>query len=208
MTLKQPWNGRSTVTAKLWSATAFHNEYQEILANQKRTGVLTDYNFETTELPVLISVLPWLVLVAFFGFLLYVLMTRQANAAGGGGIGGDRAAHFSRARAKTVNAEGKKVTFADVAGADEEKAELQEVVDFLKDPDKYMKLGARIPKGILLVGPPGTGKTLLAKAVAGEAGVGFLSISGSDFVELYVGVGAGRVRDLFDQAKKDSPAII
>ena len=177
------------------------------MAEQKRTGVLTDYNFETTELPVLISFLPWLVLLAFFGLLLYVMITRQAGNAGGG-VGADRAAHFNRARTRTVNAEGKKITFADVAGADEEKAELQEVVDFLRDPEKYLKLGARIPKGILLVGPPGTGKTLLAKAVAGEAGVGFLSISGSDFVELYVGVGAGRVRDLFDQAKKDSPAII
>ena len=207
MTLKQPWNGERTVTAKLWSAEAFHNEYQEILAEQKRTGALTDYNFEPSELPALLNFLPWLVLLAFFGLMLFVLITRQANQAGGG-IGVDRATHFNRARTKTVNAEGKKITFADVAGADEEKAELQEVVDFLRDPERYLKLGARIPKGILLVGPPGTGKTLLAKAVAGEAGVGFLSISGSDFVELYVGVGAGRVRDLFDQAKKDSPAIV
>ena len=207
MTLKQPWNGERTVTAKLWSAEAFHNEYQEILAEQKRTGALTDYNFEPSELPALLNFLPWLVLLAFFGLMLFVLITRQTNQAGGG-IGVDRATHFNRARTKTVNAEGKKITFADVAGADEEKAELQEVVDFLRDPERYLKLGARIPKGILLVGPPGTGKTLLAKAVAGEAGVGFLSISGSDFVELYVGVGAGRVRDLFDQAKKDSPAIV
>src|SRR5699024_4926561 len=101
-----------------------------------------------------------------------------------------------------------KVTFADVAGADEEKAELQELVDFLRNPQKYIDLGARIPKGVLLVGPPGTGKTLLAKAVAGEAGVKFLSISGSDFVELYVGVGASRVRDLFAQEKKEAPAIV
>ena len=100
------------------------------------------------------------------------------------------------------------VTFADVAGADEEKQELQELVDFLKEPQKFIDLGARIPKGVLLVGPPGTGKTLLARAVAGEAGVKFLSISGSDFVELYVGVGASRVRDLFDQAKRESPAIV
>ena len=114
-------------------------------------------------------------------------------------------ARFGAARVKTVDDRGKKVTFADVAGEDEEKEELREIVEFLKTPQKYITLGARIPKGVLLVGPPGTGKTLLAKAVAGEAGVGFLSISGSDFVELYVGVGASRVRDLFDQAKKNAP---
>ena len=126
MTLKQPWNDQLTVTAKLWSPEGFYSEYREMLASQKRTGVLTDYNFETTELPMLISFLPWLILMVFAGLLLYVVMTRQANAAGGG-IGGDRASHFNRARTKTVNAEGKKYTFADVAGADEEKAELQEV---------------------------------------------------------------------------------
>ena len=103
---------------------------------------------------------------------------------------------------------GKPVTFDDVAGADEEKAELQEIVDFLRDPDRFNQMGAKVPKGVLLVGPPGTGKTLLARAVAGESGVGFLSISGSDFMELYVGVGASRVRDLFDQAKKIAPAIV
>ena len=118
------------------------------------------------------------------------------------------AARFSRARTRTLAEQGKRVTFDDVAGADEEKEELREIVEFLRDPQKFTSLGARIPKGVLLVGPPGTGKTLIAKAVAGEAGVQFLSISGSDFVELYVGVGAGRVRDLFDQAKKDSPAIV
>ncbi len=120
----------------------------------------------------------------------------------------DRGARFGRARTRTGADEQKKVTFADVAGAEEEKEELKEIVEFLKDPKRFLELGARIPKGVLLVGPPGTGKTLLAKAVAGEAGVHFLSISGSDFVELYVGVGASRVRDLFDQAKKDSPAIV
>ena len=109
---------------------------------------------------------------------------------------------------RTLADQGKKVTFNDVAGADEEKEELQEIVEFLRDPQKFIALGARIPKGVLLVGPPGTGKTLIAKAVAGEAGVHFLSISGSDFVELYVGVGASRVRDLFDQAKKEAPAIV
>ncbi len=117
-------------------------------------------------------------------------------------------AKFSKARTRLGSDEKNKKTFADVAGCDEEKEELSEIVDFLKDPKAYTEMGARIPKGVLLVGPPGTGKTLLAKAVAGEAGVQFLSISGSDFVEMYVGVGAGRVRDLFDQAKKVAPAII
>ena len=127
---------------------------------------------------------------------------------GGGGGSSPGAARFSHARTRTLSDQGKKVTFDDVAGADEEKEELREIVEFLRDPQKFTALGARIPKGVLLVGPPGTGKTLIAKAVAGEAGVHFLSISGSDFVELYVGVGAGRVRDLFDQAKKDAPAIV
>ena len=131
---------------------------------------------------------------------------RQRSAGGGGSAPG--AARFSRARTRTLSDQGKKVTFEDVAGADEEKEELREIVEFLRDPQKFTSLGARIPKGVLLVGPPGTGKTLIAKAVAGEAGVQFLSISGSDFVELYVGVGASRVRDLFDQAKKDAPAIV
>ena len=123
-------------------------------------------------------------------------------------MGPDKMAKFGSARTRMLTDKDKKVTFDDVAGADEEKEELREIVEFLKDPKKYLSLGARIPKGVLLVGPPGTGKTLLAKAVAGEAGVGFLSISGSDFVELYVGVGASRVRDLFEQAKKNAPAIV
>ena len=123
-------------------------------------------------------------------------------------MGADRMAKFGSARTRTLSEKDKKVRFEDVAGADEEKEELREIVEFLRDPRRFIDMGARIPKGVLLVGPPGTGKTLLAKAVAGEAGVGFLSISGSDFVELYVGVGASRVRDLFDQAKKTAPAIV
>ena len=146
--------------------------------------------------------LPYLGVIIIFAILWYVMM----NKANGGGAGA--AMKFGKARTRTGAEEKKKVTFADVAGCDEEKAELQEVVDFLKNPKSYTSMGARIPKGVLLVGPPGTGKTLIAKAVAGEAGVQFLSISGSDFVELYVGVGASRVRDLFDQAKKVAPAII
>ncbi len=128
---------------------------------------------------------------------------------GWGRAGGvDRTARFGRARTRTLSDTEKNITFNDVAGADEEKEELKEIVEFLRDPKRFTALGARIPKGVLLVGPPGTGKTLIAKAVAREAGVRFLSISGSDFVELYVGVGASRVRDLFDQAKKEAPAIV
>jgi cell division protease FtsH len=145
--------------------------------------------------------IPYLLIMAAAMGLWYVMMNKA-----GGGAGG--IAKFSKARTKLGSDEKNKKTFADVAGCDEEKAELAEIVDFLKNPKAYTDMGARIPKGVLLVGPPGTGKTLLAKAVAGEAGVQFLSISGSDFVELYVGVGAGRVRDLFDQAKKVAPAII
>lgn len=138
-----------------------------------------------------------------FGGLLFV-MFQQGQAGGGGG----RAMSFGKSRARVLTDDKKKHTFQDVAGADEEKEELAEIVDFLRDPRKFVEIGARIPKGVLLVGPPGTGKTLLAKAVAGEAGVPFFSISGSDFVEMFVGVGASRVRDLFEQAKKASPAII
>ena len=145
--------------------------------------------------------LPYLIMLVIMGVLWYVMMRAQ-----GGGNG--RVMSFGRSRARVQDPSKNKVTFADVAGADEEKQELQEMVDFLKNPKNYTEAGARIPKGVLLVGPPGTGKTLLAKAVAGEAGVPFFSISGSDFVEMFVGVGASRVRDLFEQAKKVAPAIV
>ncbi|WP_289139916.1 ATP-dependent zinc metalloprotease FtsH [uncultured Brevibacillus sp.] len=145
----------------------------------------------------LTSIIPFVIIFILFFFLLN-------NAQGGG----SRVMNFGKSRAKLYNEEKKRVTFDDVAGADEEKAELEEVVDFLKDPRKFNAVGARIPKGVLLVGPPGTGKTLLARAVAGEAGVPFFSISGSDFVEMFVGVGASRVRDLFENAKKNAPCII
>ncbi|MBR6812067.1 MAG: ATP-dependent zinc metalloprotease FtsH, partial [Oscillospiraceae bacterium] len=141
-------------------------------------------------------------IIAAFAIFWIILMNRS----GGGGM--DRTMKFSKARTRLGSDEKKKVTFKDVAGADEEKAELEEIVQYLKNPARFVQIGARIPKGVLLVGPPGTGKTLIAKAVAGEAGVQFLSISGSDFVELYVGVGASRVRDLFDQAKKNAPSIV
>ena len=145
--------------------------------------------------------LPYIIMLAIMGVVWYMMMRAQ-----GGGTG--RVMSFGRSRARMQDPSKNAVTFADVAGADEEKAELQEMVDFLKNPKNYTEVGARIPKGVLLVGPPGTGKTLLAKAVAGEAGVPFFSISGSDFVEMFVGVGASRVRDLFDQAKKVAPAIV
>ncbi len=153
-----------------------------------------------TDNSFLLSFVPYLVLIALMIGFTFVIM-RQTTGSG-------KLNQFSRANTRNQPANGKKVTFADVAGADEEKQELEEIVDFMKNPRKYQELGARIPKGVLLVGPPGTGKTLLAKAVAGEAGVPFFSISGSDFVEMFVGVGASRVRDLFDQAKKHTPSVV
>ncbi len=151
----------------------------------------------------LISLLPALIMFAVL-IIFWVVMMRRL----GSSMGGDKQMNFGKAKIKQMSDEKRKTTFADVAGADEEKEELREIVEFLKNPSKYNSLGARIPKGVLLVGPPGTGKTLLARAVAGEAGVPFFSISGSDFVEMFVGVGASRVRDLFDKAKKNHPCII
>ncbi len=184
----------------------FENSLGELIRTQEEAGIITDYDFKQPYvMPVWLQVaLPAIISVVLVMAIWWLMAIKQQQAQGGGGGGGLN--NFGKAR--TVNGQKSTVTFADVAGAQEEKAELQELVDFLKDPQKFIELGARIPKGVLLVGPPGTGKTLLAKAVAGEAGVKFLSISGSDFVELYVGVGASRVRDLFDQAKKESPAIV
>ncbi|MBR3561633.1 MAG: AAA family ATPase, partial [Oscillospiraceae bacterium] len=147
--------------------------------------------------------LPYVVAIIGIFAIWYFLSMRTA-----GGGGGNAMAKFGTAAVRSARDNKRPTTFDDVAGADEEKEELQEIVDFLREPQKFIDLGARIPKGVLLVGPPGTGKTLLARAVAGEAGVEFLSISGSDFVEMYVGVGASRVRDLFEQAKKAAPAIV
>ncbi|MBE5816366.1 MAG: AAA family ATPase, partial [Clostridiales bacterium] len=165
-----------------------------------------DYNIIWTpqpepEISIWVSLIPWLFIIGIM-VVMFVVYMRQNNA------GGNKVMGFSKSRAVRYDNTQKKVTFADVAGAEEEKQELAEIVDFLKDKKKFEELGARIPKGVLLVGPPGTGKTYLAKAVAGEAGVPFLSISGSDFVEMFVGVGASRVRDLFQQAKKLLPCII
>ena len=179
----------------------FRADTAELLRDQRSRGVIkNDDRIPTEDESWLVMLLPYLLVFLGIGFMWFMMFSK--------GGGGGNAARFGKARTKMGIDEKKKVTFADVAGADEEKEELAEIVEFLKNPKKFVDIGARIPKGVLLVGPPGTGKTYIAKAVAGEAGVPFLSISGSDFVELYVGVGASRVRDLFDQAKKNSPAII
>ncbi len=177
------------------------NEYNRDPAN-KDSKITYDYK-PVSQLPWIVNLIPSLLIVVIF-IAMWVMMRRSLSSIDGGG----KAMGFGKARIKQPVDEKRKTTFADVAGADEEKEELREIVDFLKSPKKFKELGARVPKGVLLVGPPGTGKTLLARAVAGEAGVPFFSISGSDFVEMYVGVGASRVRDLFDQAKKNSPCII
>ena len=206
--LKEAVGGKATVTYDVANPQWFYNDFNDLIVEQMQLGIIQDYDYPAGfEPPFWVSFLPWIAVLVVFGMLWYFMFLRQAGGGGGGG-GADRTARFGRARTRTVADEQKKVTFDDVAGAEEEKGELQEIVEFLKDPRRFLDLGARIPKGVLLVGPPGTGKTLLAKAVAGEAGVHFLSISGSDFVELYVGVGASRVRDLFDQAKKNAPAIV
>ncbi len=202
MSLKEPVNGSKTVTYELYDFTVFYYDLGDLIKEQYDSGIIKEYDYDVGwQTPWWLMFVPYIIVIVVFFVLWYVMMNRAG--------GGDRGvARFGKARTRLGTDEKKKVTFADVAGADEEKAELEEIVDFLKNPQKYIDLGARIPKGVLLVGPPGTGKTLLAKAVAGEAEVQFLSISGSDFVELYVGVGASRVRDLFDQAKKAAPAII
>ena len=195
-------DGQEQLTYKLYSFAVFYEDFHEIVQQQYDAGILKSYDYDQGwQAPWWLSFLPYLLVMGVFMVLWYVMMNRA-----GGGAGG--VAKFSRARTRMGSEEKDQKTFADVAGCDEEKEELQEIVGFLKNPRAYTAMGARIPKGVLLVGPPGTGKTLIAKAVAGEAGVQFLSISGSDFVELYVGVGAGRVRDLFEQAKKVAPAII
>jgi len=167
--------------------------------NDENSGSRIVYNEEETSSGlgwlILIQALPFLLLIGFLAFTL-----RQMQA------GGNKALSFGKSKAKLLNNQQKRVTFKDVAGVDEPKEELQEIIEFLKDPQKFQKLGGKIPKGVLMMGPPGTGKTLLAKAVAGEANVPFFSISGSDFVEMFVGVGASRVRDLFEQGKKNAPA--
>ena len=203
--LKQPdEDGNTTVTYQVSSFAVFYQDFNDLIVDQYDRGIIKSYDYPApSETPWWLMFVPYL-LIALLFLGIWVFMMSRASEGGGGGEKG--VMRFAKARAVAATDTG--VTFDDVAGADEEKAELQEVVDFLRNPEKYTRLGAKIPKGILLVGPPGTGKTLIAKAVAGEAGVQFLSISGSDFVELYVGVGASRVRDLFEQAKKQAPSII
>ena len=200
--LHNPYNGQTELTCDLADAAEFHRQMESLLQAQSESGVLEEYDFrpESGFSPYDL-VLPLLIVGGVLMLIWFLIMGRVNS------NNNNPMVNFGRART-TLGTDGEKVTFSDVAGADEEKQELQEIVDFLRDPQKYRAIGARIPHGLLLVGPPGTGKTLLARAVAGEADVQFLSISGSDFVELYVGVGASRVRDLFDQAKKVAPAII
>ena len=202
MQLNKPYNGQTTITAPLADPESFRQEMHETFAEQTASGVLESYNFVPDKgFSPYTLILPLLVVGVVLLLIWALLMGRMSSA-------GNPMNGFSKARTVLGVPGDKKVTFDDVAGADEEKEELQEIVDFLKNPEKFTEIGARIPHGLLLVGPPGTGKTLLARAVAGEAGVQFLSISGSDFVEMYVGVGAGRVRDLFEQARKIAPAIV
>ncbi len=198
-----PGNGEDqTVRAVIADADSFLRELEPTLSALRTEGKITYELVEKQGFNPYSLILP-LIIAGVAVVLVWGIFMARASGGNGGPASG-----FGKARTVLGVPDGKKVTFDDVAGADEEKAELQEVVDFLRDPQKYTEIGARIPHGLLLVGPPGTGKTLLARAVAGEADVQFLSISGSDFVELYVGVGASRVRDLFDQAKKIAPAII
>lgn len=201
VTLKDP-----TATPRRYSKTIsplLVPEYHAMLQKAKESGDLATYDYvQPADLSGIFNIVLIVLMIGSMGLFMYFSFMNQ------GGRDGRSALNFGRSRARVNDPKKNKVTFDDVAGADEEKAELQEVVDFLKHPDKYTRLGARIPRGILLVGPPGTGKTLLAKAVAGEAQVPFFTISGSDFVEMFVGVGASRVRDLFNDAKKQAPCII
>ncbi len=201
LTLHSPYNGELQLQTSVGSSEAFRREMGDLIALQFAAGVLESYDFSAEQQLTFYDLILPLLIVGLVLLIVWFFLMSRASA-------NNPMNNFGRARTVLGVPDGKKITFADVAGADEEKAELQEVVDFLRDPKKYTQIGARIPHGLLLVGPPGTGKTLLARAVAGEAGVQFLSISGSDFVELYVGVGASRVRDLFEQAKKIAPAII
>ena len=195
----------TAVSCPLQSFNTFYNDLNDLVVSQSEKGIITDYNYAAEGRTNWLSALLPYVLAAMAFILLMNLIARTGGMNSGVN---DKMARFGEARIQDIPDQGKKVTFKDVAGADEEKEELEEIVQFLRDPQRYTELGAHIPKGVLLVGPPGTGKTLLAKAVAGEADTAFLSISGSDFVEMYVGVGASRVRDLFEQAKKQSPAIV
>jgi len=202
-------DAKKTYRYKVAEPNIFYNDVNEAVMKinkkegEKKDGKIIKYDYKSGgQASWLLNLLPTIIMIGLMVFF-WIFLTRKM----GGAMGGDRTMGFGKANIKKNDGK-KKTTFADVAGADEEKEEMVEIVDFLKAPKKFNEMGARIPKGVLLVGPPGTGKTLLARAVAGEAGVPFFSISGSDFVEMYVGVGASRVRDLFGEAKKNAPAII
>ncbi|MCQ2353979.1 MAG: ATP-dependent zinc metalloprotease FtsH [Clostridia bacterium] len=202
LTLKEPLNNAKEISYELKDIEFFREDLGELINKQLDEGILTYCEYEPdTSWPWWVVLLPYAAILILFA-VIWIYVANQASGKGG------KMNSFGRARVKTAADNKQKVTFKDVAGADEEKEELKEIVDFLKDPQKYTALGAKIPHGVLLMGPPGTGKTLLAKAVAGEADVPFLSISGSDFVEMYVGVGASRVRDLFETARKSTASIV
>lgn len=200
-TLTMQLKDKSVLEYELPSLDVFYYDLGETIAYQRSVGIIQMQDFQVEEISWFSAFLPYIILAALLAAFWFFVVNKQDGGARG-------AMNFGKSRAKLATSDMMKVLFKDVAGAEEEKADLQEVVEFLKNPQKFMSLGARIPKGVLLVGPPGTGKTLIAKAVAGEAGVPFFSISGSDFVELYVGVGASRVRDLFNDAKKNAPSIV
>ena len=199
--LKEAYEGKTELTTPLADPESFRSEMWPVFKAQAEAGILESYHFVPEEETSAFDLVMPIFLAGLMVLVVWFFLMGRFNS-------GNAMSNFGKARTVLGIPDGRKVTFDDVAGADEEKQELQEVVDFLRDPGKFTQMGARIPHGLLLVGPPGTGKTLLARAVAGEADVQFLSISGSDFVEMYVGVGASRVRDLFDQAKKIAPAII
>ncbi|SPZ49893.1 ATP-dependent zinc metalloprotease FtsH [Sarcina ventriculi] len=216
---EQSWRDNQVATANvnvskdLISGTMRNgSKYNVVVPTETFNQLLTQYSStntaviqfqQTNSSSAWISVVPTILMVVVFLVFFFMIMNQSQGGGGNRGV-----MNFGKSKAKVAPPNSNKVTFKDVAGADEEKAELEEIVDFLKQPKKYIEMGARIPKGVLLVGPPGTGKTLLAKAISGEAGVPFFSISGSDFVEMFVGVGASRVRDMFDQAKKNAPCIV
>ena len=191
----------TVISYQLASIDRFYDDLGELIKEQRAAGILREYELKAQTTSWLAAFLPYIIIMVAFGAFWFYMINRQD--------GGVKATmNFGKSRAKLATDENRKVTFDDVAGVDEEKKDLQEIVEFLKAPQKFVALGARIPKGVLLVGPPGTGKTLIAKAVAGESGVPFFSISGSDFLEMYVGVGASRVRDLFAEGKKSAPSIV